>query len=349
MKRSLEWSTDHLRLIDQRRLPQELTYLELRSWPEVVEAIREMTVRGAPAIGAAAAFGLALAGRAACDLGRSEWLERFEEAAQGLATARPTAVNLSWAIDRVRRRIGGCDAPSGKELAKVALDEAQAIANEDARVNAALGEHGAALVPEGARILTHCNTGALATVEWGTALAVIYKAHAAGKALYVWVGETRPRQQGARLTAWELQRAGVPMTLISDTAAGRLFQTGRVDLVVVGADRVAANGDVVNKIGTYPLAVLAHRHGVPFYAALPLSTIDLGTATGADAPIEERAEDEVLRIDGRRIAPEGVRAANPAFDVTPHQLVTGIITEVGVLRAPYRESLRAALDQSPTT
>lgn len=338
--RTMEWVDDHLRMIDQRHLPFALTHLDLWTWREVVHAIKDMAVRGAPAIGAAAAFGLALAGRAAAHEKRPRWHETVNEAAQGLRAARPTAVNLAWAIDRVLNAISANPAESSVELASCALAAAQAIAEEDVRVNEALGAHGAELVPHGARILTHCNAGALATVAWGTALAVVYKAHGAGKEVHVWVDETRPRQQGARLTAWELQRAGVPLTLIADTAAGRLFQTAQIDLVVVGSDRVTANGDVVNKIGTYPVALLARQHGVPFYAALPISTIDFDTPTGMDVPIEERNVDEVLRINDTPIGPPGIRAANPAFDVTPNELVSGIITEKGVVRAPYGEGLR---------
>jgi methylthioribose-1-phosphate isomerase len=330
---------DHLRMIDQRRLPFAVEFLHLRTWHEVAAAISDMAVRGAPAIGAAAAFGLALAAREAeREHSASAWWRSFEEAAAGLEATRPTAVNLVWALRRVHDAASSADAggdPPPAELARRVLTEALTIAEEDAQACAALGSHGAKLVPDGARILTHCNAGSLATVQWGTALAVIYKAHAAGKRLHVWVDETRPRQQGARLTAWELQQEGVPLTLICDTAAGRLFQTGQVDLVVVGADRIAANGDVVNKIGTYTVALLAREHGVPFYVAAPISTLDPATARGVDVPIEERAAAEVLEIRGQSISALGVGAANPAFDVTPHSLVSAIITERGILRPPY--------------
>ena len=334
--RTLDWVDDHLRMIDQRRLPYALEYLELHRWQDVASAIADMAVRGAPAIGAAAAFGLALAAAQASGAEPADWWRGFDEAAAGLAATRPTAVNLVWALQRVRAAVAALGAgATAAELARATLAEARAIAAEDAAANAALGTHGARLVPAQARILTHCNAGSLATVEWGTALAVVYKAHAAGKQVHVWVDETRPRQQGARLTAWELQREGIPLTLISDTAAGRLFQTGQVDLVVVGADRIAANGDVVNKIGTYTVALLAREHGVPFYVAAPISTLDPATPCGAEVPIEERSAAEVLQINGQAIGPAGVTAANPAFDVTPHRLVSAIITERGIHRPPY--------------
>lgn len=340
--RTIQWQDGRVRMIDQRLLPTREEDLLCTEWSEVAFAISDMAIRGAPAIGAAAGYGLALAAREVRRLPLAEARRALDEAAAGLVATRPTAVNLKWAVDRVLATVGAAEPGDAEALAELVLNEAQAIADEDAKVNETLGRFGAELIPAGANVLTHCNAGALATVEWGTALSVIVQAHRAGKNIHVWVDETRPRQQGARLTAWELHREGVPMTLIADTAAGFYFQRGKVDAVVVGSDRVTANGDVVNKIGTYKVALLAREHGVPFYAALPLSTVDMGTPTGGDVAIEERSEDEVLYVDGSRIAPEGVRAANPAFDVTPHEMVSGIITEVGVLRPPYAEALARA-------
>lgn len=344
--RTMEWIDGKLRMIDQRILPGREEWLLLETWEEVAHTIRDMAVRGAPAIGAAAAYGLALEAQAARNESPEDWWERMEDAAAGLRGTRPTAVNLAWAIDRVVGRVRAAGETTGSDLADRALVEAHAIAEEDVVANERLGVFGAELVPEGANILTHCNAGALATVAWGTALSVIYKAHDAGKQIHVWVDETRPLLQGARLTAWELHRAGVPMTLVADNAAGHLFQRGKVDMVVVGSDRVAANGDVVNKIGTYKVALLAQEHGVPFYAALPASTIDLCVPTGMDVPIEERGAEEVTTVGGHPVAPEGVRAANPAFDVTPNRLVAGIITEYGVVEPPFEEGLARVVARS---
>ena len=342
----MEWVDGRLRMIDQRVLPDREEWLLLDTWQEVAHTIRDMAVRGAPAIGAAAAYGLALEAQANASLSSEEWWERMEAAAEGLRQTRPTAVNLGWALDRVLGRVRAQGQETGAGLANGTLAEAHAIAEEDVVVNERLGEFGAELVPDGANILTHCNAGALATVAWGTALSVVYKAHGQGKQVHVWVDETRPLLQGARLTAWELHRAGVPMTLVADNAAGHLFQRSKVDMVVVGSDRVAANGDVVNKIGTYKVALLAREHGVPFYAALPTSTIDLSVPTGMDVPIEERGEDEVTIVRGQRVAPDGIRAANPAFDVTPNRLVAGIITEYGVVKPPFEEGLARVVARS---
>jgi len=324
---TIEWRQGRVRLIDQRALPGDLRFVECASVDELCDAIASLAVRGAPALGAAGAYGVALAARTVDDA------DAVRAATRRLATARPTAVNLSWGVDRALAawEDGGADA---------ALAEAERIAAADVAANRALGGFGAELVPDDARVLTHCNTGSLAAVGYGTALGVVRAAHEAGKRPRVWAGETRPLLQGARLTAWELERLGIPVTVIADVMAGSLLATGDVDLVVVGADRIAANGDVANKIGTYPLAVLAHEHGVPFIVAAPTSTIDLATPTGAAIPVEERPPDEVVRIAGQRIAPAGVDAANRAFDVTPSHLVTAIVTERGVLRPPYEEAIR---------
>ena len=338
--RSVEWHAGRVRLIDQRLLPAEVRWLELETAEEVARAIREMAIRGAPAIGAAAAFGLALAARRSRSASRAGLLNDLRAAAETLRAARPTAVNLSWAVARLLRRAES--EPDRAAIPAALLAEAQALADEDVAVNRRLGEHGAALVQDGDTILHHCNTGALATVDYGTALGVIRTAYEQGKRIHVLVDETRPRLQGARLTAWELQQLGIPFTLIADNAAGHFMRTGQVNLVLVGADRVAANGDVANKIGTYKLAVVAQANGIPFYPCVPTSTIDLATATGDDIPIEERPADEVtaLTYRGRPIAPAGVTGANPAFDVTPHRDVTGIVTERGVVYPPFAAGLR---------
>ncbi|HMG28379.1 MAG TPA: S-methyl-5-thioribose-1-phosphate isomerase [Acidimicrobiia bacterium] len=326
---TIEWRRGRVRLVDQRALPGELRFVECASVDELCDAIASLAVRGAPALGAAGAYGVALAARTIDDA------DGVRTAARRLAGVRPTAVNLSWGVGRALDawERGGADA---------ALAEAERIAEAEVAANRALGRSGVELVPDGARVLTHCNTGSLATVGYGTALGVVRAAHEAGKRPRVWAGETRPLLQGARLTAWELDRLGIPVTVIADVMAGSLMATGEVDVVVVGADRIAANGDVANKIGTYPLAVLAREHGVPFVVAAPMSTIDLATPSGAAIPVEERSGDEVVRIGGRRITPAGVAAANRAFDVTPADLVTAIVTEHGILRPPYEEALRRA-------
>ena len=319
---TIEWRRGRVRLIDQGALPGELRFVECASVDELCDAIATLAVRGAPALGATGAYGVALAARTIDDA------DAVRASARRLADVRPTAVNLSWGVDRALAawESGGADA---------ALAEAERIAAEDVAANRALGRCGAELVPDRARVLTHCNAGSLATVGYGTALGVVRAAHDAGKAPRVWVGETRPLLQGARLTAWELDRLGIPVTVIADVMAGSLLATGDVDLVVVGADRIAANGDVANKVGTYPLAMLACAHGVPFVVAAPTSTFDLATPTGAAIPVEERPGDEVVRIGSQRIAPAGVAAANRAFDVTPAHLVTVIVTERGVLHPPF--------------
>ncbi len=341
--RPVSWRDGALVLLDQRRLPLEETYVTCCTVDEAAEAIRDMAVRGAPAIGCAAAFGLALAASEP-DFVRDP-LATVEEAARRLAATRPTAVNLFWALERTqraaRRAAEASGAPEAIFTAMVA--EAQAILHEDLEACRAMGRHGLELVPKGARILTHCNAGALATAGYGTALGVVRAAFEAGRLERVFATETRPRQQGARLTTWELLRDGIPTTLVPDTAVGWLLKSGGVDLVVVGADRIAANGDVANKIGTYNLAVLAARHGVPFYVAAPTSTLDLRTPTGAGIEIEHRSPEEVTHCGGQRIAAEGVAVFNPAFDVTEAELVAAIVTEKGVVRPPFSEGLAALL------
>jgi methylthioribose-1-phosphate isomerase len=298
-----------------------------------------MAVRGAPAIGATAAFGMALAAQNSPAQTRDALLEDLEVAAEKLRAARPTAVNLAWGVARVLRATQ--DAGDVEGIRTTALEEAQAIADEDVDVNRRLGAYGATLLTDGTSILHHCNTGALATVDYGTALGVVRAAHEQGKDIHVFVDETRPRLQGACLTAWELQKLGVNFTLIADNAAGHFMRTGQVDIVLVGSDRVAANGDVANKIGTYKLAVIAHENGIPFYACLPTSTVDLSLPTGDDIPIEERPREEItgLTFQGRPVAPEGIKVANPAFDITPHRYVTGIVTENGIAYPPFHLSL----------
>lgn len=336
--RTVEWREGKVVLLDQTALPSEERYLEIEDWRELADAIRTMKVRGAPAIGIAAAFGLALA----ASRGRDP-LREVEAAYRGLASTRPTAVNLFWALDRV---MGVVREGNAREVAERALEEARAVAAEQDAADRAIGGHGAELLPEGARVLTHCNAGGLATYSFGTALGVIKAAHRRGKNVFVWVDETRPLLQGARLTAWELQREGVPMAVVCDNMAGHLMAREEVDAVVVGADRVAANGDTANKIGTYTLAVLAARHRVPFYVAAPLSTLDLDIAEGSAIPIEERSPEEIVDWGGRRIAPPGASARNFAFDVTPAELVSAIITERGVARPPYEDSLRRLAEET---
>jgi methylthioribose-1-phosphate isomerase len=336
----VRWEDESVVMIDQRRLPAEEAYLRCRSASDVAAAIRDMAIRGAPAIGVAAAMGLALAARSS-RLEGDELHAEFERACDEFRATRPTAVNLFWAIERMRRRFAGEAVQGGAKLRAGLLEEALAIEAEDLASCRRMGDLGAELIPPGARLLTHCNAGALATAGYGTALGVIRSAARQGKVKNVFAGETRPYLQGSRLTAWELSRDGIPTTLIADNMAGHLMSRAEVDAVIVGADRIAANGDVANKIGTYTLAVLARENGLPFYVAAPLSTIDLDTATGEGIPIEERAAEEVTHHAGRRLAPLGIAVRNPAFDVTPHRYVTAIICENGIARPPYAESLRA--------
>jgi methylthioribose-1-phosphate isomerase len=333
--RPVRWEEGRLVLLDQTRLPTEEVERACASWPEVAEAIRTLVVRGAPAIGVAAAFGVVLAARASRATTHAGLLADLEDAIKGLAATRPTAVNLFWALDRMRRVVVAGAALPVPALRERLLAEAQAICAEDLAANRAMGAHGAALVPAGARVLTHCNAGALATAGYGTAVGVIRAAHEQGKLALVWVDETRPVMQGSRLTAWELAREGIPHRLISDVAAGFVMKRGEVDLVVTGADRIAANGDTANKIGTYGVAVLARHHGIPFYVAAPSSTIDPAIPSGEAIVIEERDPAEVRGVAGRQTAPAASPVFNPAFDVTPAALIAAIITERGVFRPPY--------------
>ncbi len=332
---TVAWLGDRVLLLDQRRLPTEEVSLECRTWQEVAEGIRSLAVRGAPAIGVTAAYGVALAALASPATRFEDFMADLDVAIQGLAATRPTAVNLFWALDRMRRHAGERRALPLLELRQSLIAEAEAVLEEDIAGNRRLGAHGAALVPEGARILTHCNAGGLATAGYGTALGVVRAAVEAGKRPFVWVDETRPVLQGARLTAWELAKEGIPHAVIADVAAASLMARGEVDLIVVGADRIAANGDTANKIGTYGLAVLAQAHGLPFYVAAPFSTIDAAIPDGKAIPIEERDAREVQELAGRRIVPAASPARNPAFDVTPARLITAVVTDRGVFRPPY--------------
>jgi methylthioribose-1-phosphate isomerase len=332
---TIEWTPEGVVMIDQTRLPRETSFVTCRTYTDVADAIRNMIIRGAPAIGVAAAMGVALGAL------QSDNLESdIPVICETLAKTRPTAVNLFWAIDRMRRLYESVsDLPLG-EVRRRLIDEAQKVRAEDIAINEAIGHHGAPLVPDGKTVLTHCNAGALATAGFGTALGVIRAAVNSGKKIDVFADETRPFLQGARLTAWELQRDGIETTIITDNMAGHFLKSGRIGCVVVGADRIAANGDVANKIGTYSVAVLAKENNVPFYVAAPISTLDLTLASGDLIPIEERAGKEVTHVGGVHVAPDDIGVANPAFDVTPNRYITGIITERGVARAPYTESLR---------
>ena len=342
MVKTIEWTEAGVVMIDQTRLPREEVYVTCRNYQEVAEAIRTMVIRGAPAIGVAAAMGLALAVHQAPAAQVADLEPALEEAAVTIGATRPTAVNLFWAIRRMKERFAqlkqtGCEV---EQIRQQMVAEAQQVLREDIAVNEAIGRNGLSLLAGGSRVLTHCNAGALATGGYGTALGVVRAAAATGRpSLHVFSCETRPFLQGARLTVWELQRDGIPATLITDSMAGYILKSGRVDCVIVGADRIAANGDVANKIGTYSLAVLAKENNVPFYVAAPLSTVDLSLASGDEIPIEQRAAQEVTHVSGVPVAPEGTSVENPAFDVTPNRYVTAIITERGVVRSPYSESL----------
>jgi methylthioribose-1-phosphate isomerase len=343
MVETMRWKRGRLELLDQTLLPERVVYRQLRTAREVSDAIRRMLVRGAPAIGVAAAFGMALAARGAARLAPAAFHRELAAGERLLAGSRPTAVNLFWALARMRRLIDAEAGRAPREIAALLEAEAVRIHAEDIAINRAMGRHGAALIDDGDVVLTHCNAGALATAGYGTALGVIRAAWEQGKRISVLADETRPRCQGAKLTAWELSRDGIPVTVIADTAAGHYLRKGAVQKVVVGADRIAANGDVANKIGTYQVAVLAAVNHVPFYVAAPVSTIDPTLANGDGIPIEERSAVEVTHPGGRRLTPPGVPALNPAFDVTPARYVRGIVTELGVLQAPYRRSIARCL------
>lgn len=343
--RTIEWDPQGtVKMIDQRKLPLEYAVVEFDDYHDVAVAIQDMVIRGAPAIGAAAAFGLALAAQQSRAMTGEGVLADLEQAAAVLRATRPTAVNLFWAAERMLRTARNVEPGEPAEMIQALTAEAQRIADEDVDINRRMGAHGATLVEDGFNILTHCNAGALATVDYGTALAPIRTAHAQGKRIHVWVDETRPRLQGARLTAWELMRDDIPMTLIADNVAGHLMRTGQVDIVFVGSDRTAANGDVANKIGTYKLAVVARENGIPFYPVVPTSTVDLAVPSGEDIPIEIRDEREVTHVRDCQVAPDGVPVLNVAFDVTPHRYVTGIVTENGIAYPPFKQSLRRMVE-----
>lgn len=342
MFQTIEWTPDGaVRLLDQRRLPAAEVYVECRDAAAVAHAIRTMQIRGAPAIGVAGAMGLALAAQSIPATAFDAFYAELSRQGEMLCRTRPTAVNLAWGIERMQRCAVACQDRPVAEIVQALIREAQQIREEDIRGNRAMGAYGKGFIPDGAAVLTHCNAGALATAGYGTALGVIRAAHEAGVRLSVWASETRPFLQGARLTAWELQQDGIAVTLITDNMAGHLMQRGQIDLIIVGADRIARNGDVANKIGTYTLAVLAQAHGIPFYVAAPLSTLDLSLRDGEAIPIEERDPEEVTSWAGIRTAPVGVGAKHPAFDMTPHRYITAIITDQGVVRPPYDVGLAA--------
>ena len=335
MIETIQWTDDGVVMIDQTRLPNEEVFVTCRTYEEVAHSIRTMVIRGAPAIGVAAAMGVAL--------GVLDPHADFQTVCDTLAKTRPTAVNLFWAIERMKRLYQSLEGSSAEEIRAIMVAEAKQIRLEDIAINQAIGQHGAPLVPDGKTVLTHCNAGALATAGYGTALGVIRAAVSQGKKIDVFADETRPFLQGSRLTVWELQQDHIPTTLITDNMAGHFLKSGRIGCVIVGADRIAANGDVANKIGTYSVAVLAKENGIPFYVAAPISTLDLTLPTGEAIPIEERAAVEVTHYSGSAVAPAGTAARHPAFDVTPNRYVTAIITERGVAQAPYEQSLAGML------
>lgn len=344
MFNSIEWTENSLKILDQTYLPGKEVYVNLHSEGQVWEAIKKLRVRGAPAIGIAGAYGLYVGIRDIESPSFSSFWGEVERISNYINSSRPTAVNLSWALDRIKNTLYANKEKSIEELKEIALKTAITIHDEDRRMCKKIGEHGQSLVDKGFNILTHCNTGGLATSEFGTALSVITHAHQQKKDIHVWVDETRPLLQGSRLTAWELQKAEVPARLITDSMAGSLMKAGKVDMVIVGADRVTANGDTANKIGTYSLAVLAHAHDIPFYVALPTSTIDMSLETGDKIPIEERSAEEITQIKQQVIAPKKTEVYNPAFDVTPNHLITAFITEKGIARPDYNRSFKALFE-----
>lgn len=345
--RTVFWDSERqtMKMIDQRVLPWTFELLEYSTHEAVAAAITDMVVRGAPAIGAAAAFGMVLAAQQSPATDAAALRHDLHAAGERLNLARPTAVNLAWAVKRLLRAANNNELTDPTAIHTTLLAEAQKLADEDVELNRRMAYHGAELISDGDTILHHCNTGALATVDWGTALGVIFAAHEQGKKIHVLVDETRPRLQGARLTAWELQQRNIPFDLIADNAAGHFMRTGEVSIVLVGSDRTAANGDVANKIGTYKLAVVAKENGIPFYPVVPTSTIDLDLEHGDLIPIEERGPEEVTAVFGTPIAPLGISARNPAFDVTPHRYVTGIVTEAGIVYPPFAKNLRQAVEK----
>jgi methylthioribose-1-phosphate isomerase len=338
--KTIEWKGDRVRILDQRDLPQKVRYLDCRDAFSVGQAIRNMAIRGAPAIGVAAAMGIALAAKRTPTLRPETFRKHLEKVCHEMRQTRPTAVNLFWAVDRMKRILDQIHIYGIEKMKAKLVEEALRIYKEDVEINKKIGEYGKGLIKDGDRVLTHCNAGALATAGYGTALGVIYTAWKEGKRFHVFVDETRPLLQGARLTAWELVQEKIPVMVISDDMAGWLMEKGEIDLVLVGADRIARNGDTANKIGTYSLAVLSKWHGIPFFVAAPTSTLDLTLTSGWDIPIEERDIKEVTHFQGRPITPKGVKAFNPAFDLTPHSLIQGFITEKGLLRKPFEKNLR---------
>jgi methylthioribose-1-phosphate isomerase len=348
MIKTVEWTNEGVRMLDQRLLPTEEKYLTLRSYEEVADAIKTMVVRGAPAIGVTAAMGLALGAKQSVGMSVADLEDDFSYMCDVMSKTRPTAVNLFWAIKRMREafELAKTQTRDVEEIKHRMVDEALKIFQEDIDANRAIGRFGAELIPDGATVLTHCNAGALATAgDYGTALGVIRGARDAGKRVAVIADETRPFLQGLRLTAWELAKDNIPVTVITDNMAGHVMKSGRVNAVVVGADRIAANGDTANKIGTYMVAVLARQHNIPFYVAAPLTTLDLSISSGAEIPIEERDPREITHLRDHQLAPEGVSVHNPAFDITPHDLIAAIITDRGVVEKPYVESLRQLVDE----
>jgi methylthioribose-1-phosphate isomerase len=343
---TIEWSGNRVRMIDQRKLPKKIEWYVCRGYGDVISGIQKMVIRGAPAIGVAAAMGLALGGASIRNRSYEAFHKRFHEMADAMAKARPTAVNLKWAVERMRRMV---DAMAGKTVSEVKAalrKESEAILAEDIEINRRMGQNGQKLLPKKATILTHCNAGALATGGYGTALGVIRAAHETGKQIQVIADETRPWLQGLRLTSFELMEDGIPVTVIADNAAGSLMRQGKIDAVITGADRIAANGDVANKIGTYQVAVLARENRIPFYVAAPLSTIDPDTPDGDGIPVEQRGSDEISHMGNRRIGPADVQVLNIAFDITPARYVSAIITEAGVVKAPYKTEIKKIFNRN---
>jgi methylthioribose-1-phosphate isomerase len=340
MIKTLEWTNQGVRFIDQTRLPTEETYVTCRGYQEVATAIRDMIVRGAPAIGVAAAMGIALGAQQSAAPDVATLRTEFGHICRALGETRPTAVNLFWAIRRMQQKFDSVAQQGVHQIKTALVEEAQKMLLEDIAANQAMGRHGAMLMPNSGGVLTHCNAGALATCGYGTALGVIRAAIDSGKKIHVFADETRPFLQGSRLTAWELMKDGIQTTVIADNMAGAMMRQGKIKAVVVGADRIAANGDVANKIGTYSVAVLAREHAIPFYVAAPWSTVDMSTPTGEEIPIEQRSHKEVTHHAGKQVAPDGVQVENPAFDVTPNKYVTAIVTERGIARSPFAESLK---------
>jgi methylthioribose-1-phosphate isomerase len=337
----IKWNNRTLQLMDQTKLPNEITYVECKTHKDVVNAIKTMIVRGAPAIGVSAAYGVVLGALELSDTNKDDFKIKMDEIFDALAASRPTAVNLFWAIDKMKNMLNSVINSDYREIVSALENEANYIFNEDLGLNKKIGANGASLLPEKCTVLTHCNAGALATAGWGTALGVIRTSRELGKEIKVFADETRPLLQGARLTAFELMHDGIDVTLISDNMAGYVMKLGLIDAVIVGADRIAANGDTANKIGTYSLSILAKEHGIPFYIAAPYTTFDLKISSGDEIPIEEREQDEVRKVFDRRVAPEAVKVFNPAFDVTPHENITAIITDRGIITPPYIENIKS--------